>query len=292
MFTIFGGSGFIGSHLAASLRARGSEIRTPTRGGEAHLESGLGHVIYCAGVTSDFLSRPLDTMDAHVSGLMPLLRRGRFESLLYLSSTRLYLGAISGAEDAPLIARPELANDLYNLSKMAGEAICLSSGRSGVRVARLSNVYGAGMSRLNFLASVTADAVERGQVALRTTLDSAKDYVALEDVIGVLPRIATAGRQRVYNVASGTNVSNGEIMAALARATGCRFSVAADAARIVFPPIDTARLRGEFDFAPASLAERLPGFAATVRREAERSSFSAPRGAPPAAALPEKTVYA
>jgi nucleoside-diphosphate-sugar epimerase len=267
MFTILGASGFIGSRLTASLRASGAEVATPARGDETYLENELGHVVYCAGVTSDFLSRPFDTIDAHVTGLMPILRHGRFDSLVYLSSTRVYLGALSGAEDVSLPVRPDRPNDLYNISKLMGESACLSSGRSGVRVVRLSNVYGAGMPRLNFLGSVIADALEHGHVALRTTRDSTKDYVALEDVLGLLPRIATEGRQRIYNLAAGHNVANGEIMDALVRLTGCRVSLTADAARIAFPPIDTRRLRMEFDFVPAALADRLGDLVAALHSE-------------------------
>jgi nucleoside-diphosphate-sugar epimerase len=268
MFTIVGASGFIGSSLAASLRATGTEVSTPGRGKTDFLDRELGHVIYCAGVTSDFLSRPLDTVDAHVTALMPLLRNGRFRSLLYLSSTRLYLGAASSNEDAPISIRSDVPNDLYAISKLMGEAACLTSGRHGVRVVRLSNVYGPGMPRINFLADIASEAVECGSVVLRTTLDSAKDYVALEDVLEVLPRIATCGRHRIYNLASGRNVTNGEILDELIRLTGCCVSVASNAAHIVFPPIDVRRIGDEFGTAPTTLKSGLPRLIEDLRQRA------------------------
>jgi nucleoside-diphosphate-sugar epimerase len=267
MFTIIGASGYIGSRLGRSLRAQGEEVAEIVRGDDGFLARELGNVIYCAGVTSDFLSRPLDTVEAHVAALLPLLREGRFASLLYLSSTRVYRGGASGREDALLSARPSRADDLYNLSKLMGEAACLASGRAGARVVRLSNVYGPGMARINFLADITAAALERGEVRLRTTLDSAKDYLSLEDALAILPRIAASGRERLYNLASGENVSNGAIAAALERETGCRVEVAADAARIAFPPIDIERVRREFGFAPARLTDRFPAFVAALREE-------------------------
>ena len=81
--------------------------------------------IFAIGLTADFRSRPLDTMDAHVSALAEVLRCGRFDSLTYLSSTRVYAGLPRGCGNATLVVNPSDASDLYNLSKLAGEALCL-----------------------------------------------------------------------------------------------------------------------------------------------------------------------
>ncbi len=261
-YTVLGASGFIGSHLAAHLARLGHDCLTPGRGDPALYTEPLGHVVYAVGVTADFRSRPFDTVRAHVCLLAEVLERARFDSLLYLSSTRVYGRAASTAEDAVLGADPANADELYNLSKMTGESLCLASGRPEVRVARLSNVYGAADRSDNFLPSILRDAVGQGRVALRTTLDSAKDYVSIEDVVAVLPRIAAEGRHRLYNVAAGANVSNGALAQGLSRLCGCAVEVAPDARRVVFPPIDTRRLCGEFAFSPRRLPEDL---AALVR---------------------------
>jgi len=50
----------------------------------------LGHIIYCIGITADFRRRPHDTITAHVTKLQEVLTRTSFESLVYLSSTRVY----------------------------------------------------------------------------------------------------------------------------------------------------------------------------------------------------------
>ena len=72
MFTVFGSSGYIGSHLVRHLIASGEEVATPMRGapiGETH----LGHVVYAIGLTADFRTRPFDTMAAHVTRLADIL---------------------------------------------------------------------------------------------------------------------------------------------------------------------------------------------------------------------------
>src|SRR5688500_5975918 len=89
MITVLGASGFIGSRLVSQLAATGAEYQAVGRN-EALPAGPLGHVIYCIGLTADFRSRPLNTVEAHVCKLLEVLRKCDFESLLYLSSTRLY----------------------------------------------------------------------------------------------------------------------------------------------------------------------------------------------------------
>jgi nucleoside-diphosphate-sugar epimerase len=244
-FTVLGGHGFIGRHLVARIAALGHEVQAPERG-SPWPEGDLGHVVYAVGLTADFRTRSVATVDAHVNLLARLVDRGRFQDLLYLSSTRVYKG-LSGevAEEAALCALPQDGDDLYNLSKMMGEALCLQAAAGG-RVARLSNVYGPGPSSPSFLASVVDDAVRRGRVVLHTSLDSEKDYVPVDQVADLLVRIALQGRQRVYNIASGRNVAHRAVMDRLRAVTGCTVEVPPGAPRTTFPPISVQRAVAEF----------------------------------------------
>lgn len=269
-FTVLGASGFVGAHLVRRLRARGHEVFAPAR----DIEPGraLGHVIYAIGLTGDFRQRPFDTMEAHVAVLTETLRRARFDSLLYLSSTRLYGGAAHGGEDAVFRVDPAAPGDLYNLSKLAGEALCHADGRTRVRIARLSNVYApslrAASGTVGFLPSVIAGSL-RGEVVLGTAPGSSKDYIRIDDACRALERIALAGTQRCYNVASGRNTANREIADALRRATGCRVTVQPGAPLVAFPGIHTSRLAALFSAAgeswtPACLIDDLPHIAASA----------------------------
>ena len=134
-FTVLGAQGFIGPRLVAHLASEGHRVFAPPRHADwsgAH----LGHVIYAVGVTHDFAARPFDTIAAHVSRFAELLSDGRFDSLVYLSSTRVYQG-LSGTvdESADLIVNPTRPGDLYNLSKLTGESLALASG-GPVRIVR------------------------------------------------------------------------------------------------------------------------------------------------------------
>ncbi len=251
---MLGGHGFVGNALAYNLHRSGHNVIIPARScsPDQLINKLHGHVVYCIGLTADFRSRPWDTVDAHVGILRNLLAKGQFASLTYLSSTRVYLGGNAGHEDAPLTVRPEAPDQLYNLSKLMGESLCHAAHRpeKPVRVVRLSNVVGGDLNSDNFIYALLREALATGAIQLNSSLDSAKDYIALADVTRMLEQIASHGQARCYNLASGQQTRHGEIVQAIAALTGARVSVAADAPRMDFPAIDIRRLREEFGFAP------------------------------------------
>src|SRR5580692_8093898 len=145
-FTVLGGSGFIGGHMATHLRARGYEVDVPPRDTALLYGRNLGHVIYAIGLTGNFRQRPYDAIEAHVNVACRVLQNTSFDSFLYLSSTRVYGGLpadVAGSEETPLDVQPS-ADSLYDLSKLLGESVCMNVTAPAVRVVRLSNVYGRG----------------------------------------------------------------------------------------------------------------------------------------------------
>ena len=235
----------------AHLRAQGHTVWAPPRGDAEVFTRPLGHVMYCVGLTADFRTRPFDTVDAHVGLLAEVLRRAQFDSLLYLSSTRVYMGAASTHEDAPLSVLPGDPSYLYNLTKLTGESLCHACGRPGVRVARLSNVVGPGMDSAsgNLVADLLRQA-RQGHIVLRSDPQSAKDYVHVDDLLDGLPRIALAGRASVYNVASGVQITHRQWLEWLASTHAATFAITEPAPWQGFAPIDVTRLRDEFAWKP------------------------------------------
>jgi nucleoside-diphosphate-sugar epimerase len=269
-FTVLGAGGFIGRALVGHLRAAGHEVLAVDRAGLAGFLEGrfpAGHVIDCIGLTGDFRSRPLETAEAHVGVVARVLGRDGMASLLLLSSTRVYARAECTREDAELPVAPMVGGDLYNVTKLAGEALCLSDPRPAVRVARLSNVYGPGMDGACFLGQVLAEGRASGTVTLRQGLLSTKDYVAVADVVALLTEIALGGRERVYNVASGANTTHDAIASVLARGVGWRIMATEGAATVRFPRIDITRIKTEFRMPRRGVLEDLPALAAVQRQE-------------------------
>lgn len=250
-FTVFGASGFIGSALARRLADDGATVLTPPRG---ELPSGpLGHVIYAIGLTGDFRDRPFETVQAHVCVLNKMLEDLEFESFLYLSSTRLYGCGETAREDQHFSVSPSNPSDLYNLSKLMGESLCLNSSKPKVRVARLSNVLGDDPLSPNFVPSIVRDAA-RGRIALQSARESSKDYISVHDAVSALVAIAKSGKRSIYNIASGRNMSHGEILDLLVAETGCALEYEAGAPAIIFPTIDISALAEDFDFHPQPAA--------------------------------------
>lgn len=256
-FTVLGATGFIGRRLVEHLRARSFDVQTSGRGGPIPPSGPLGHVIYTIGVTGDFLSQPLETMTAHVGLLIDVLAGAEMDSLLYLSSTRVYDSASSGREDALLRLRPNSADHLYNASKLAGEALCLSDPRPTVRVARLSNVYGRPFDGPNFLDLLVRATRSGEHISVREGADTARDFVDVRDVVPLLPVIARAGMHRVYNVAAGRTVTTGALLSELSR-HGLHASAPESSGAVKrFSPISVARIHEEFGFEARDLVAEL-----------------------------------
>lgn len=262
-FTVLGATGVIGQALVSHLCEAGHSVSAPIRNDSGIWNRPLGHVIYAIGVTADFRSRPLDTVEAHVCQLRHCLQSAQFESLLYLSSTRVYSGCSDGnraVESATLTVNPHHSSDIYNLSKLMGESMCLQAGRAGVRIARLSNVVGGQDSATNnFIPSIIREA-HSGQILLRSDLSSAKDYIHINDVVQLLATIAVQGKHNSYNVASGRLLTHEQWVTALKRLTACRVKVQPQAPVLSFPSIDISRIQSEFGFSPRNPFEALPDY--------------------------------
>lgn len=246
MFTVLGSQGYVGRALADALRAAGEEVFAPGRDLAGVFDRPLGHLVYCIGLTSDFRTRPFDTVEAHVTIPARLLRTAVFDSFTYLSSTRVKSGALGQGYRVD----PAEPSDLYNLSKLMGEALCNAVPRAAVRVVRLSNVVGREDAQSdNFVFALLREARE-GRIVLRSDPESAKDYVDLADVVALLPRIARTGRQRLYELGSGIQTSHRKIVDMIAQRTGCTVEVADRATLQAFAPVDISALRDEFAFSP------------------------------------------
>jgi nucleoside-diphosphate-sugar epimerase len=256
MYTIFGANGFIGSHLVKKLDEQSIPCFSLGRNDEIPKKN-LGHIIYCIGITADFRSRPYDTVEAHVCRLLEILKKCEFDSFTYLSSVRVYKYNCEPCdEESPILINSIDTDDLYNISKIMGEAVCFASGKK-IKIIRLSNVYGNDTSSTNFLSSIIRDAVTKKKIILQTSLDSEKDYVSIQDVTNIILKIVQNGRFSIYNVASGKNITNFKIVEKLQELTKCEIVVHPDAKKIIFPNIKIQKIQEEFSFSPSFLLDDL-----------------------------------
>jgi nucleoside-diphosphate-sugar epimerase len=196
-------------------------------------------------------------VEAHVEFVLDFLKEHAFDSFTYLSSTRIYGSTNSVAkEEDPIQVKPLKFDDIYNISKVMGESVCFASNRR-VYVVRLSNVYGYDPKSENFIFTLIRDAINNKKIVLNVTLDSCKDHISVKDVANMLYKITTQGNKRLYNLASGFNISVGQITDRLRELTGCEVVVSEDAQKICMPTINIDHLRSEFEFTPANLIDDL-----------------------------------
>ena len=243
--TVIGASGFVGSRLVEALRADGGEALAPTRDDPRLFTEDLGRVFYCAGLTADYLARPFETVEAHVGLIARILERARFERLVYLSSTRLYdwMGPAAGQEDEPLKLTPSEPRHLYDLSKALGENLCLTQSGGRAAVARLACVWDWREGAPGFLSEWMQAARRARTLSLESAGGYVRDYIHLDDTVAALRAILDTGASGIFNVASGENVSNGELAEVFER-HGWRIALTRGATpKQAAPLCDTARIR-------------------------------------------------
>ena len=210
--TVIGASGFVGARLARTLAAAGWNVWSPAKGDPELLARDLGVAFYCAGLTADYDRRPFDTVEAHASLVSEVIRAGRFQRIVYCSSTRLYDGQprAEAHEAEPLVFDPADPRRVYDLSTALGENLVLA--RTGGRgaVARLSNVFDWSEGAPGFLSEWLIRARQTRDLTLESSPRIARDYIHLDDTVAALMAVAD-GPAEVYNVASGKHATNAEI---------------------------------------------------------------------------------
>ena len=255
MFTILGGNGYIGSKLIEEATRTNIPFRVLEREYKITNEY-LGNIIYCIGLTADFRTRPFDTIEAHVSKLNEFLSSANFKSLTYLSSTRVYIHSKLANEDSCLRVNPLDPSDLYNLSKLTGESICLSSGKS-VRIIRLSNVVGDEENSDNFLTQIITEIKQTNELILNSSLDSEKDYIHIDDVVKLIFQISKEGENEIYNVASGINTSVRKMIEILKTHFSFELKLNQEALPLTFPKINTEKIKSKFKYEPKEIEQIL-----------------------------------
>jgi nucleoside-diphosphate-sugar epimerase len=259
--TVLGGRGFIGRHLVKHLESLGYSVWAPERDDRSVLIRELGHVYYCIGLTADYLNRPADTIEAHISLLSRILSSNSYESMVYLSSTRLYDGCspeLATNEDSYFNVSPQEPRHFYDLTKLTGESLCFAMGKGKAKSARLSCVYNDHTDDDGFLARLlkSVAGAKRGEtLAVSSSPNFSRDYVHLSDVLRAIHHISVQGTDSIYNVASGINVSNTELKKLIKEFSGRDLEFGLDQKQVCPAPINIDRIRNSFGLLPKSVHE-------------------------------------
>ena len=122
--------------------------------------------------------------------------------IIYASSASVY-GDLSQLRHSPL-DKPN-AKSTYAKSKLECEKIVLKSG--GI-VARLSNIYGLGMSKNNIISDILKQVKNKNLKSIKI-IDGTpvRDMIHISDVISCLISMTKIQSKGVFNVASGKSIS-------------------------------------------------------------------------------------
>lgn len=210
---VTGSSGFIGSALCARLEGSGVRVLRASRGGP--LPEAPGAVCVHLAANND----PRDIEARYEANRREALDLGRrvldagYARVVFASSALVY----GDAEASPRREDSALApTSAYGRLKREVEALF---GAAPHAVARISNVYGPGMSPINVFSHILAQLRSGGGVRMRN-LSSVRDYVFVSDVAGALAALATSDAAGVFNVSTGRGTRVDELVAMLARLSG------------------------------------------------------------------------
>ena len=307
---ILGGSGFVGRHVAVLLVQAGHRVtladRSPpdqvfppdiaSRVSWQPLELGAAdwdslvadadvvHFYAWGSLPATANANPGGDLSLNVCALIDMLdalhRRGHGRVVFSSSGGTVYgkLEQIPVSEEHP--SAPITA---YGAGKASAEIyLGLYRAMHGLdcRIARISNLYGAGQNLARGLGAVTTflhHALTGQRITIWGTGEVVRDYIHISDAAKCLCRLATnpRGEEFVFNVGSGVGVNLNEIVWELERRLHRKLDVIRTKARPFDVPVsvlDISRARAVFEWAPAlSFSD---GIARTLRDLQDEKYFS------------------
>ena len=217
---LYGGSGFIGTQFQSMIERQSnynnSQIHMiPHRGSSEEIKIALEKLdalsnsntttslLYLAEnneiTRADKLSS--DYIENNVKRLKFIISNTK-SKLIYASSVAIY-GDLSEIPHSP----SEKLNiiNTYSKSKFECEKLVLQAG--GV-VARLSNIYGPGMSKKNIISDILKQIKVKGIDSINIIDGSPiRDMIHISDVTSCLLSMTKIQKKGIYNIATGTSIS-------------------------------------------------------------------------------------
>jgi nucleoside-diphosphate-sugar epimerase len=280
---VTGATGFLGHHLVAALESQGRLVRrhSSADGDIANCPlpmDGVSHVFHLAGKSyvPESWQNPHSFYDTNVMGTVNVLEHcRRNQAALTLVSSYVYgqPQRLPIAEDHPLAA----ANPYSHTKILAEDTARFYEERFGLPmvIVRPFNIYGPGQRDSFLIPSIACQVLDPMVEVVRVQdLRPKRDYLYVEDAVGLLVATLRPGLCGVYNMGSGRSASVAEVAQLVNGAAGvCKPVVSSDERRpgeILDVVADTSRAAADLDWRPrTSLAA---GIAAVV------AAKRAPRG--------------
>jgi nucleoside-diphosphate-sugar epimerase len=143
--------------------------------------------------------------------------------------------------------------------------MCLHSGRTNIKIARLSNVVGLRNDCDIFIDQVLNDIVNKGSILFNGSIEASKDYISIEDISPILTKVSLSPETGCFNIASGENTSNLEILNFLRREFSFDFLGSGSEEPTNLPSIDISRAHRLFEFTPTPFKKFFPNYLAQFK---------------------------
>ncbi len=217
---LYGGSGFIGTQFQSMIERQSnynnSQIHMiPHRGSSEEIKIALEKLdaLSNSNTTTSLLylaenneiskadKISSDYIENNVRRLKFIISNTR-SKLIYASSVAIY-GDLSEIPHSP--SEKLNINNTYSKSKFECEKLVLQAG--GV-VARLSNIYGPGMSKKNIISDILKQIKVKGIDSINIIDGSPiRDMIHISDVTSCLLSMTKIQKEGIYNIATGTSTS-------------------------------------------------------------------------------------
>ena len=249
LYTIFG-QGFVGINIVKFLKQKKYKFFIPKKG-KYKFNKNLHNIIYCIG-NDNWIKDPKGSFEANLGIIPKIIFNNKFSSFTLLSSTRVYLNKLKKTnEDSIIHMNPNNKNFYYNSLKISAESLCLLLPNKKIKVIRMSNLFGDNFTKqIYLLPSLIRDSINKKKITIIINKKSSKDFLYVNEAIDVMLKIINRGKNRLYNVASGNNITLSKISLKIKEITGCKINYKNQKKLVKEPIININRIKNEFNFKP------------------------------------------
>ena len=245
MYTIFGHSGFLGSNLVKYL-SKYKFFLPPKR--KFIFKKNLGHVIYCIG-SDNWKKDTFNSFNANLGYIPIILEKNKFKSFTFISSCRIYNNSVLSNENSLFEFNPNDPDEFYNLKKVLAENYLFAS-RKKIKIVRISNIIGYSPKSPLVFPMFIKDAINKKKIFISINKNSTKDFIHIQDVVRLIFKVITSGKEKVYNIANGKNIKLIDLAKKIKKIIKCEIVLKNQSKTILEPKINIKKIKREFNFKP------------------------------------------
>ena len=262
---LYGGSGFIGAHFQQTLKKISNNNYKvqllPHRGSPEEIKIALKKLdaLRLDNTQTSILYLAENNEIAQASKLGPDYTKRNIQRLKFiLSNTNsriIYASSVGVYGDLSELPHHPIENvnaiNPYAHSKLECEKLVLQSGGA---IARLSNIYGPGMSKKNIISDVLKQITSKSIDSISIVNGSpTRDMIHISDVTSCLLAMTTIPKKGVYNVATGIDVSMKDLAMTILEAAqlgGCNLVESNPSKATSCISLDISKTKEVFDWSP------------------------------------------